>query len=92
MHYRGRKVRMEAIFPDGQIQTLLSIPKYEFNWQYAYYLEKPLILPKGTTIRMYGVFDNSKRNKYDIDPSRTVRWGDQSWDEMFIGYLQYTKP
>lgn len=91
MHYRGRKAKIDAIFPDGRTQTLLSVPKYEFNWQYSYYLQEPLNLPKGTTIRMYGVFDNSSRNKYDIDPSQTVRWGDQSWDEMFIGYLQYTK-
>ncbi|BBM82453.1 redoxin domain-containing protein [Candidatus Uabimicrobium amorphum] len=91
MHYRGRQVKMEAIFPNGKRQTLLSVPKYEFNWQYSYYLQKPLNLPKGTTIRMYGVFDNSSRNKYDIDPSQTVGWGEQSWDEMFIGYLQYSK-
>lgn len=91
MHYRGRTVNLELQFPDGKIQQILSVPKYEFNWQYFYHFQHPLSLPAGTVIRMKGTFDNSTRNKYDIDPSKTVKWGTQSWDEMFLGQFMYLK-
>ncbi|MEX2669433.1 redoxin domain-containing protein [Candidatus Uabimicrobium amorphum] len=91
MHYRGRNVNLELQFPNGKKQQVLSVPKYEFNWQYFYHFQQPLSLPAGTIIRMKGSFDNSTRNKYDIDPSKTVKWGAQSWDEMFLGQFIYLK-
>jgi mono/diheme cytochrome c family protein len=87
MHFRGKDFRYEVIYPDGQTQTLLSVPKYDFNWQLGYMLEKPLVLPKGTRIECTAHFDNSPNNPYNPDPTKEVRWGDQTWEEMMIGWF-----
>jgi hypothetical protein len=89
MHYRGRDMRYEAIFPDGRRETLLSVPCYDFNWQNVYRLESPLLLPAGTRIECTAHFDNSTNNPNNPDPGKTVRWGEQSTDEMMIGYFDY---
>ena len=68
-------------------RVLLKVPKYDFNWQLAYETQKPLLLPKGTRIECVAHFDNSPNNKYNPDPSKEVRWGDQSWEEMMIGWF-----
>ncbi|MEO8026182.1 MAG: cytochrome c [Bryobacteraceae bacterium] len=87
MHLRGKSFEFRAVYPSGEKEVLLSIPKYDFNWQPYYYLATPKILPRGTRIECTGVFDNSKNNPFNPDPKMTVGWGPQSWDEMMIGWL-----
>lgn len=89
MHLRGKSFMYEAIYPDGRTETLLSVPKYNFNWQSAYRLEKPIDLPKGTKIHCVAHFDNSTKNPNNPDPKIEVKWGDQTWEEMMIGWCDY---
>jgi peroxiredoxin len=89
MHYRGRDFRFDAIFPDGRRQTLLFVPHYDFNWQDVYRLAEPLPLPRGTRISCIAHFDNSAANPVNPDPTREARWGEQTTDEMMIGYFDY---
>ena len=86
MHLRGKAFRYEAFFPNGRREVLLDIPSYDFNWQLRYLLEKPLPLPPGTRIRCTARYDNSARNPANPDPLTVVRWGDQTTDEMLIGF------
>lgn len=90
MHYRGKEVSYEVRYPDGRSDMLLNVPNYDFNWQTMYRLDKPLRLPAGSELYVSGAFDNSARNPRNPDPSKTVYFGDQSWDEMFVGYIGYT--
>ncbi|MBI1317471.1 MAG: hypothetical protein GC168_00795 [Candidatus Hydrogenedens sp.] len=89
MHYRGSRMYYEAQYPDGRSEVLLSVPNYDFNWQHTYALKEPKVLPKGTTVRVVGAFDNSVRNPLNPDPTQTLHWGDQSIEEMFIGSMLY---
>lgn len=82
MHLRGKDMTVRLVYPSGESQTLLSVPRYDFNWQIVYYLAKPLMLPKGARVEVTAHWDNSKNNPYNPDPSATVKWGNQSWDEM----------
>ncbi len=92
MHLRGKSFFYEAVLPDKSRQTLLDVPRYDFNWQTAYRLSEPLPLPAGTKIHGVAHFDNSADNLNNPNPSETVRWGEQTWDEMMIGYLDYAVP
>ncbi len=87
MHVRGKDVMYKAIYPDGKEEVLLSVPKYDFNWQLTYKLAEPKFLPKGTTLMVVAHYDNSPANKFNPDPTATVRWGEQTWEEMLIGYF-----
>ncbi|HUY91303.1 MAG TPA: redoxin domain-containing protein [Pirellulales bacterium] len=87
MHLRGKSFRYEAEYPDGRREVLLDIPHYDFNWQLRYQLAVPKVLPKGTTLFCTAHFDNSADNLANPDPTTAVRWGDQTWDEMMIGYF-----
>jgi peroxiredoxin len=89
MHLRGKSFEYRAVFPDGQEQVLLRVPLYDFNWQTIYRLDKPLTLPAGTRINCLASFDNSAANKNNPDPKKNVRWGDQTWEEMMIGFVDY---
>ncbi|MBI2422068.1 MAG: redoxin family protein [Candidatus Hydrogenedentes bacterium] len=89
MHYRGSHFKFAAKFPEGQEIPILNIPFYEFDWQPMYFLEEPMTLPAGTEIHCDGGFDNSRFNPRNPDPSDWVYFGEQSWEEMFIGYLAY---
>lgn len=89
MHYRGKRFQYEAFYPDGSSEILLSTPDYHFDWQRMYRLAEPKFLPQGTQIRISGSFDNSQQNRRNPDPNQRVRFGQQSWDEMFIGYFNY---
>jgi peroxiredoxin len=89
MHLRGKDFVYEAIYPDGKKQTLLSVPRYNFNWQTAYRLAEPLAVPKGTKIHCVAHFDNSANNPNNPDPTKRVFWGDQTWEEMMIGWMDY---
>ncbi len=86
MHLRGKSFRYEVILPDGQTETLLDVPHFDFAWQNRYELAQPRRLPAGTTIRCVARYDNSAANPNNPDPTATVRAGPQSWDEMFNGY------
>ncbi len=90
MHFRGKDMVMTAIYPNGESKTLLKVPQYDFNWQHTYLLKEPMSIPKGTRILVTAHFDNSKRNPVNPDPSKTVRWGDPTYDEMMIGGMDYT--
>lgn len=87
MHLRGKAFRYEAIYPDGEREVLLDVPGYDFNWQLKYILDEPKLLPEGTKILCTAAYDNSEKNLANPDPNRTVHWGDQSWEEMMIGFF-----
>jgi hypothetical protein len=89
MHLRGKSFEYRVVFPDGRKETLLSVPKYDFNWQTNYCLAKPLAVPAGTKIECTAHFDNSADNPNNPDPTKAVRWGDQTWEEMMIGFVDY---
>jgi hypothetical protein len=90
MHLRGKAFRYTAVFPNGKKEILLDVPKYDFNWQLKYTLAEPRWLEKGTKIYCTAVYDNSEDNLVNPDPTKTVHWGDQSWDEMMIGFFVTT--
>jgi hypothetical protein len=92
MHLRGKSFRYEAVFPDGGRETLLDVPRYDFNWQTRYVLTEAREFPPGTRMECTAVFDNSGGNLANPDPNATVTWGDQSWDEMMIGYFDVLVP
>lgn len=87
MHFRGKRMDYTAIYPDGKKEWLINIPNYRFDWQMDYKLKEPKLLPAGTKIVANGAFDNSEMNAFNPDPSKEVRWGDQTWEEMFIGFV-----
>ena len=89
MHYRGKDMIMKAVLPDGTEKVLVSTPKYDFNWQTVYELEEPLDAPKGTKIEVIAHFDNSEGNLANPDPTKNVRFGNSSFDEMMIGFVDY---
>lgn len=89
MHVRGKDMKYEAIYPDGRRETVLFVPNYDFNWQTLYKLDKPLALPKGTKLLVTAHYDNSERNKSNPDPTKFVRFGDPTYDEMMVGYFDY---
>jgi hypothetical protein len=92
MHFRGKSFQFTAVFPDGHEQVLLNVPHYDFNWQLGYEMKHPLKLPKGTRIDCVAHFDNSANNKWNPDAAKEVRWGDQTWEEMMIGFFLYRIP
>jgi hypothetical protein len=91
MHFRGKSFKYTAVFPDGTTETLLQVPNYDFNWQLSYVLETPRALPKGTRLDCVASFDNSSGNPANPNPSADVRWGDQTWEEMMIGFFTFTR-
>ena len=91
MHTRGQDFRFVAHFPDKTEQELL-FAHYDFNWQEAYILPDPLLLPAGTVLECIGHFDNSAANPNNPDPTKPVRWGDQTFEEMFVGYIDTVVP
>jgi peroxiredoxin len=86
MHLRGRWMKFEMLTPDGKRQTLCSVPRYDFNWQQTYALTEPIRIRAGTWILLTGGYDNSVRNPANPDPTKAIHWGEQSWDEMFLGW------
>jgi mono/diheme cytochrome c family protein len=92
MHVRGKAFRFDVTYPDGKSETLLDIPRYDFNWQLRYEFKEPRVLPRGSTVKLTAVYDNSSGNKANPDPTKTVRWGPQTVDEMMLGYFEYYTP
>jgi hypothetical protein len=86
MHFRGKYMSYTAEYPDGSSELLLSVPKYDFNWQFSYRLEQPLFLPAGSKLIAQGAMDNSDRNPGNPDPTRPVFFGLQTMHEMFFGF------
>lgn len=89
MHYRGKDMHYAAHYPDGEVETLLDVPNYDFSWQLAYLLPEPKPVPKGTVVRVVAHHDNSAGNRYNPDPTQHVRWGSETTDEMMIGFMDY---
>jgi peroxiredoxin len=92
MHLRGKAAKYEAVYADGTTRTLLDIPRYDFNWQLMYRLAEPVTVPAGTTLKVTMTFDNSPGNPANPDPTKNVRWGQQTYDEMMLGYIAYYTP
>ncbi len=92
MHVRGKDMTYIAHYPDGTDEILLSVPKYDFNWQISYELKTPKVLPKGTIVEVIAHYDNSAGNKFNPDPSKDVKWGDQTFEEMMIGFWSTVVP
>ena len=90
MHLRGKDMTYTATYPDGRSEIVLRVPKFDFGWQTDYWLAKPLMLPKGSKLHVSAHYDNSTANRHNPDPTATVRWGDQTWEEMMIGFFTYT--
>jgi hypothetical protein len=90
MHLRGKDFEYRVTYPDGTSKVILSVPKYDFSWQSYYAFKEPVAAPKGTRVDCIAHFDNSAKNKYNPDPTKEVRWGDQTWEEMMIGWMSYT--
>jgi hypothetical protein len=87
MHLRGKWFKFQLLYPNGRRETLLSVPRYDFNWQTGHRLAEPKRVPAGTWMLCTGAFDNSKSNPHNPDPNRQVEWGLQTWDEMFMGFI-----
>lgn len=92
MHVRGKAFKFEVTEPGGKPEVLLDIPRYDFNWQLRYDYARPRFLPRGSKVKITAVFDNSEGNPANPDPSKNVRWGQQTFDEMMIGYFEYYTP
>lgn len=92
MHVRGKACRYDLVRSDGSRTTLLDIPRYDFNWQLLYRLHEPLALAAGDTLAFTAWYDNSPGNPANPDPTKTVRWGPQTFDEMHLGYVEYFVP
>jgi peroxiredoxin len=92
MHLRGKSFRYDLVLPTGERETLLDVPDYDFNWQTRYVLAEQRVLPVGSVIHCRAVFDNSEGNLANPDPTKTVRWGDQSWEEMMLGFFDVILP
>jgi peroxiredoxin len=88
MHLRGKDFLCEAVQPDGKKEVLLSVPRFDFNWQNSYRLAKPHSMPSGSQIHCVAHFDNSDKNLNNPDSTQNVRWGDQTWQEMMIGWTE----
>jgi hypothetical protein len=89
MHYRGKHYFYEAIYPDGKKQTLLSVPRWDFNWQNVYRFETAVKVPKGTRLHSVAHWDNSANNLLNPAPDKAVRFGLQSWEEMMVGFVAF---
>ena len=87
LHLRGKDFEYRVAYPDGRKETILMVPHYDFSWQLSYYLDKPLFLPRGSTIECTAHYDNSPNNPANPDPTKTVHFGEQSWDEMMFGFF-----
>lgn len=92
MHVRGKEFRFAGLFPDGRRELLLDVPRYDFNWQHSYELAEPLAIPDGFAVHCIARFDNSENNLSNPDPTSKVRWGDQTHEEMMIGFFEVAIP
>ncbi|MCA9040243.1 MAG: hypothetical protein KDA65_07860, partial [Planctomycetaceae bacterium] len=89
MHWRGLSAEYVLEFPDGKKKEILSVPYYDFNWQSIYRYQNPIEVPPETKLTVIGTWDNTADNPNNPDPSKTVRWGQQTWEEMLAGWVDY---
>ncbi len=89
MHTRGKYMNFKVVYPDNSTEELMNVPNYNFNWQPTYRLSEPKVLPAGSRVLISGAFDNSENQVGNYDPTATAYGGQQTWEEMFIGYLTY---
>lgn len=89
MHVRGKAFKYEVVTKDGKRETILNVPKYDFNWQSTYDFATPVQMPAGAKLECTAWYDNSSKNPFNPDPKKTVRWGDMTNDEMMIGFALY---
>jgi hypothetical protein len=92
MHFRGKSMKTEAFYPDGHHEVILNVPNYDFRWQETYFLKHQFLLPKGTELVTTSYFDNSLNNPQNPDPSKAIRWGEPSDEEMMGFWLQFADP
>jgi peroxiredoxin len=92
MHVRGKAFRYDLELPDGTVRTIADMPNYDFNWQTTYVFKEPLLIPEGSRLLCEAAFDNSENNLNNPDPDDLVRFGEQTWDEMMIGYYVFAVP
>ncbi|MCX6621069.1 MAG: alkyl hydroperoxide reductase, partial [Acidobacteria bacterium] len=95
MHYRGKDARYDLVHTDGRRETVLAVPRYNFNWQLQYRFAEPILMEKGRRLEVTFHFDNSPNNPANPDPAKPIRWGDRSEDEMMVTWtetLDYSKP
>ena len=90
MHLRGKSLKWVITYPDGREQTILNVPKFDFNWQINYELAEPLKIPAGSKISGIGFYDNSLKNRWNPAPHLEVYWSEQSWDEMYQPFTEYS--
>jgi hypothetical protein len=90
MHVRGKDFKYTLVYPDGRSKVLLSVPRWDFGWQMTYVFKEEVFAPKGSKLVCVAHYDNSLNNKFNPDPTKEVRWGAQTWEEMMIGYIDYT--
>jgi hypothetical protein len=90
MHMRGKDFLYRLVYPDGTSKILLVVPRFDFNWQLTYFFKDHVPAPRGSKLEVVAHHDNSPNNKFNPDPTKEVRWGEQTWDEMMIGYFDYT--
>jgi hypothetical protein len=88
-HYRATSSDLWIRYPDGKEKLLLTLPRYDFGWQGHYNFAEPIKIPAGSKLIAHYVYDNSKSNPHNPDPSKTIVWGDQSWEEMFFTRIRY---
>ncbi|MGH9722057.1 MAG: hypothetical protein ACRD8O_17755, partial [Bryobacteraceae bacterium] len=89
MHYRGKDITYELVRPDGRREILLSVPRYDFNWQLVYRLKEPVFAGKGSQLVVTAHYDNSPNNRANPDPAQAIRWGDKSEEEMMTSWIEY---
>jgi hypothetical protein len=87
MHLRGKDFEYRMVLPNGETQTLLRVPKYDFNWQLAYKPAEDIAVPAGSRFEYTAHFDNSPNNPNNPDPKAEVRFGEQSWEEMAVAFM-----
>jgi hypothetical protein len=90
MHLRGKSLKWIVTWPDGRDEVILNVPRFDFNWQFQYELAEPLRLPAGSKITAIGVYDNSPKNRWNPAPHLPVYWSEQSWDEMYQAFTEYS--
>ena len=91
MHLRGKRFEYDIVHDDGSVEVLLRV-NYHFHWQLSYKLAEPRVLKAGTKLRAIAWYDNSKNNHHNPDPDKMVTWGDQTSDEMMVGFFDVTIP
>jgi len=90
MHKRGKAMEYKVFYPNGRSEVLLNVPRYDFSWQTIYHFKQSIAIPKGTRFMVTGYLDNSAKNKNNPDPARAVRFGEPTYDEMMIGWIEYS--